>query len=39
MTGILFVGEKPETIDFSEPAPSPGFDAAKINAGIAAAAR
>jgi hypothetical protein len=35
MTRILFVGQKPETVDFSDPALPPGFDAAKINAGIA----
>ena len=34
---ILFVGQKPETVDFSDPALPPGFDAAKINAGIAVA--
>lgn len=37
MTSILFVGQKPETVDFSDPALPPGFDAAKINAGIAVA--
>ena len=35
MTRVLFVGEKPETVDFSDPALPPGFDAEKINAGIA----
>ncbi len=34
MTRILFVGQKPETVDFSDPAIPPGLDAAKINAGI-----
>src|SRR3546814_413028 len=34
MTRILFVGQKTETVDFSDPAIPPGFDAAKINAGI-----
>jgi hypothetical protein len=34
MTRILFVGQKPETVDFSDPALPPGFDAEKINAGI-----
>src|SRR3546814_16381959 len=34
MTRILFVGQKTETVDFSDPAFPPGFDAAKINAGI-----
>ncbi len=32
---ILFVGQKPETVDFSDPSLPPGFDAEKINAGIA----
>ena len=35
MTRILFVGQKPETVDFSDPALPPGFNAEKINAGIA----
>jgi len=34
MTHILFVGQKPETVDFSDPSLPPGFDAAKIHAGI-----
>jgi hypothetical protein len=29
------VGQKPETVDFSDPALPPGFDAEKIKAGIA----
>jgi len=33
---VLFVGQTPETVDFSDPALPPGFDAAKIHAGIAA---
>jgi hypothetical protein len=37
MTRILFVGQKPETVDFSDPALPQGFDAEKINAGIAVA--
>jgi hypothetical protein len=37
MTRILFVGQKPETVDFLDPALPPGFDAVKINAGIAVA--
>jgi hypothetical protein len=37
MTSILFVGQKPETVDFSDPSLPPGFDADKINAGIAVA--
>ena len=32
---VLFVGQQPETVDFSDPALPPGFDAAKIHAGIA----
>ncbi len=32
---ILFVGQVPETVDFSDPALPPGLDAAKIHAGIA----
>lgn len=35
MTKVLFVGQKPETVDFSDPALPPGFNAEKINAGIA----
>jgi hypothetical protein len=35
MTRILFVGQKPETVDFSDPSLPPGFDAGKIHAGIA----
>jgi len=35
MTRVLFVGQKPETVDFSDPSLPPGFDAEKINAGIA----
>jgi hypothetical protein len=37
MIRILFVGQKPETVDFSDPSLPPGFDAQKINAGIAVA--
>jgi hypothetical protein len=37
MTRVLFVGQKPETVDFSDPSLPPGFDAGKINAGIAVA--
>ena len=37
MTSILFVGQKPETVDFTDPSLPPGFDADKINAGIAIA--
>jgi hypothetical protein len=35
MTRVLFVGQQPETVDFSDPALPPGFNAEKINAGIA----
>ena len=38
MTRILFVGQKPETVDFSDPALPPGFNAEKIQAGIDIAA-
>jgi hypothetical protein len=37
MTSILFVGQKPETVDFTDPSLPPGFNADKINAGIAIA--
>lgn len=37
MKSILYVGQKPETVDFSDPSLPPGFDAEKINAGIAVA--
>jgi hypothetical protein len=37
MTQILFVGLEPETVDFSDPALPPGFNAEKIHAGIAIA--
>ena len=39
MTRVLFVGQAPETVDFSDPALPPGMDAAKIQAGIDAAMR
>ena len=35
MIRILFVGQKPDTVDFSDPSLPPGFNAEKINAGIA----
>jgi hypothetical protein len=35
MKRVLFVGQKPETVDFSDPAIPPGFNAENINAGIA----
>ena len=34
MTRVLFVGQKPDTVDFSDPALPPGFNAEKIEAGI-----
>lgn len=37
MTRVLFVGQKPETVDFSDPAIPPGMSAEKIQAGIAIA--
>jgi len=37
MTRILFVGQLPETVDFSDPALPPGMGAAKIRAGVAIA--
>jgi hypothetical protein len=39
MRRVLFVGQEPETVDFSDPALPPGFDAAKIHAGIAVGMR
>jgi hypothetical protein len=39
MQRILFVGQEPETVDFSDPALPPGFNAEKIQAGIAVAMR
>lgn len=35
MTRVLFVGERPDSVDFTDPALPPGLDAAKIQAGIA----
>jgi hypothetical protein len=37
MTRVLLVGQQPETVDFSDPAIPPGFNAEKIHAGIAIA--
>jgi hypothetical protein len=37
MTRVLFVGQQPETVDFSDPAIPAGFNAEKIHAGIAIA--
>ncbi len=34
MTRILFVGQQPETVDFTDPALLPGITAEKIHAGI-----
>ena len=36
MKRVLFVGQEPETVDFSDPGLPPGFDAEKIRGGIAA---
>jgi hypothetical protein len=33
MTRVLLVGQQPETVDFSDPAIPPGFNAEKIHAG------
>jgi hypothetical protein len=38
MTRVMFVGQEPETVDYSDPAIPPGFNAEKISAGIAIAA-
>jgi len=35
MKRVLFVGQKPETVDFTDPSLPAGFNAEKINAGIA----
>ncbi len=35
MKRVLFVGQQPETVDFSDTAIPPGFNAGKIHAGIA----
>jgi hypothetical protein len=34
MKRILFIGQEPETVDYSDPALPRGFDAQKIRAGI-----
>ena len=34
MTRVLFVGEDPETVDFSDPALPPGMSVEKVRAGI-----
>ena len=33
---VLFIGQEPDTVDFSDPGLPPGFNAEKIHAGIAA---
>jgi hypothetical protein len=33
-TRVLFVGQTPETVDFTDPSLPPGFNAEKIQAGI-----
>jgi hypothetical protein len=38
MTRILFVGQAPATVDYTDPALPPGFNAEKIQAGIDIAA-
>jgi hypothetical protein len=35
MKKVLFVGQDPDTVDFSDPSLPPGFNAEKIKAGIA----
>lgn len=35
MKKVLFIGQEPETLDFTDPALPPGLNAAKIEAGIA----
>ena len=34
MTRVLYIGQDPDTVDFSDPALPPGMDADKIRAGI-----
>ncbi len=38
MTRVLFVGQTPETVDYTDPALPPGLNAEKIQAGINVAA-
>jgi hypothetical protein len=38
MTRVLFVGQAPKTVDFTDPALQPGLNAEKIQAGIDLAA-
>jgi hypothetical protein len=35
MMRVLYIGQKPETVDYTDPAVPPGMSAEKINAGIA----
>jgi hypothetical protein len=37
MTRVFFVGQQPETVDFTDPALPPGMNAERIHAGIALA--
>ena len=37
MTRVFFVGQRPETVDFTDPTLPPGMNAEKIHAGIALA--
>lgn len=37
MTRVLFVGQEPETVDFTDPMVPPGMNAEKIHGGIAVA--
>jgi hypothetical protein len=37
MTRVLFVGQQPETVDFTSPMLPPGMNAERIQAGIALA--
>ena len=37
MTRVLFVGQQPETVDFTDPVLPPGMNAERIHAGIALA--
>jgi len=39
LKNVLFIGQAPETVDFSDPALPPGFNAEKIHAGIDAGMR
>ena len=39
MKRVLFVGQEPETVDFSDPTLPPGLDAEKIRGGVAAVMR